>query len=113
MHELSIAQNILDIVNEELLSNNLSKATKVTVRVGRLAGIEPASLRFCFEILTRDTKAEGSALEIDYVPVRFKCHACQIDFALDRWDFICPECMGNRLEITSGRELQVVELEAY
>jgi len=113
MHELSIAQNIMDIVNEQLLVNNLSRVTKIGMRVGKLAAIEPASLKFCFEIITRDSRAEGAVLEIDSVPIRHRCNDCQLDFILDELDFICPHCMGNRLEIISGRELQVVELEAY
>ena len=113
MHELSIAQNILDIINGQLLVNNLSRVTKVSMRLGKLAAIEPVSLKFCFEIITRDTRVEGAVLEIDSIPIRCRCNDCKLDFILDELDFICPNCMGSRLEIISGRELQVVEMEAY
>ena len=110
MHELTIAQNILDIINEQLLVNNLSKVIKIRIRIGRLAAIEPESLSF--EIIAKNTKAEDSVLEIDYVPIRCKCSNCQIVFTLDELNFICPKCMGSNLKIISGNELQVVELEA-
>ncbi|MBW1932045.1 hydrogenase maturation nickel metallochaperone HypA [candidate division Kazan bacterium] len=112
MHELTIAQSILNIINEELLVNNLSKVIKISIRIGRLTAIEPESLKFCFEIITKNTKAEGSVLEIDYVPIRCKCSNCQIVFTVDELDFICPKCMGSNLKIISGNELQVVGLEA-
>ena len=112
MHELSIAQNILDIVNEQLLINNLSRVNKVKIKVGKLAGIEPESLKFCFEIITKNTKADGSVLEIDSVPVRCKCKNCQTIFRFDGLDFSCPACMENNWKIISGMELQVVGLEA-
>ena len=62
MHELTIAQNILNIINEELLVNNLSKVIKISIRIGKLTAIEPQSLKFCFEIIAKNTKAKDSVL---------------------------------------------------
>jgi len=112
MHELSIAQNILDIVNEQLLNNNLSRAIKVSLRIGKLAAVEPESLKFIFEIITRNTKAEGSVLEIDHTPIRCMCNNCQTVFILDELDSTCPKCTGSSREVISGSELEVVGLEA-
>ena len=37
----------------------------VRLRVGRLSGVVPDAMRFCFELVTAGTPLEGAALEIE------------------------------------------------
>ena len=48
MHEMSIATSILTAVTTEAARYPGSRARRVGVRIGELAGIDPESLRFCF-----------------------------------------------------------------
>ena len=112
MHELSIAQNILDIVNEQLLANNLSKAIKISIKIGKLVAVEPEALKFCFEIITRNTKAEGSSLQVDYTPIKCMCNDCQNAYISDELNSTCPKCMGSNRKVISGNELKIMWLEA-
>lgn len=52
MHELSIAQSILDAVSRETLQYPGHYATRVSVRIGYYAGVDPESLSFCFQALS-------------------------------------------------------------
>jgi len=60
MHELGLAQSVLDAVRIEAKRFPGSKATRVGLRIGPMAGIDAASLSFCFEAV-----GEGIALTIE------------------------------------------------
>ena len=77
MHELGIAQSIMQIVLSEAEKARARKVLKVTVKVGELAGVLPDSLTFCFNLLAKSTIAEHASLTIEKVPVRGYCSAVQ------------------------------------
>lgn len=62
MHELGLTREIVDVV---LRHAGASRVRRVRVEVGREAAVVAASLRFCFDVCTRDTSAEGAELVID------------------------------------------------
>lgn len=111
MHELSIAQGILDIVRQHLPDGPVRSLRSVKVRVGSLSGVVPESLEFCFEAIVGDTPLQGARLEIERVPIRLKCGACGRTSSVEEDSFLCPACGAGDIEVVSGTELQVVELE--
>jgi hydrogenase nickel incorporation protein HypA/HybF len=113
MHELSVAQEILGIVNQ-YLSNPLPNTVKsIKVKVGKLSNILPDSLTFCFEALTSQTPLEGTKIEILQIPVKIICINCNKESEIDPPVFACPVCGNNRIKIISGTELQVDEIELF
>jgi hydrogenase nickel incorporation protein HypA/HybF len=80
MHEMSIAQSVLEIVNDTLQQNPGSKLKKVVVKVGELVAVVPDSLQFCYQALTADTPMEGSELVIEVIPVAASCQDCGREF---------------------------------
>ena len=111
MHELGIAQDIVDIAKQYLPEKMEGTVKSVRIRVGRLSGVVPESLDFCFEAIIEDTPLAGAKLNIETTPVRFLCNACLREFAIEGGDFLCPACGGNDTKLLSGMELQVVEIE--
>ena len=111
MHELSITQSLLEIVNQEVAKHAISKVTSVKLKVGKLTAIEPTSLTFCFEVLSKDTPVEGAELVIEIVPVRGKCLGCGKLFEANGLLLACPNCSGHRIEMVSGRELCIEEIQ--
>ncbi|UCF87855.1 MAG: hydrogenase maturation nickel metallochaperone HypA, partial [bacterium] len=77
MHELSIALEILDIVEKEAAKHGARVVKEVCLRVGDLSGVETESLAFSFDAvkgereLTRET-----SLAIERLPVRIRCNPC-------------------------------------
>ncbi|HBZ57355.1 MAG TPA: hydrogenase maturation nickel metallochaperone HypA, partial [Syntrophobacteraceae bacterium] len=59
MHELAIAQNVLDVVLEEGHRHGLAQVTSIRLEVGALAAVVPDALRFCFEMVSQQTIAAG------------------------------------------------------
>lgn len=69
MHEMGIAGSVLDSVQQELVRYPRHRATKVALRIGEFAGVDPDSLQFCFEALVKDTQLEPLELEIEWCRV--------------------------------------------
>lgn len=113
MHELSLAENILDIVRENLSSNGGGKLKSVKVRIGELAGVVPESLEFCFTAITKGTPMEDAKLEIERTGIAAHCADCGKDSTVEGLVFRCPACESANIKVIAGNELQVVGIEIY
>lgn len=113
MHEFSICQVLLDGILAELEKNNLTnqKLIKTRVVAGELRQIVPDYLQQAYEVLTKDTVAEGSKLEIQIKAVGGTCMDCKWDGDLPRGEFRCQSCGSGRVDIIRGRELYLESLE--
>lgn len=107
MHELAITQSVVDAV---LAKTGDRLVTTVRVKVGRLAGVVPDAMRFCFDLVTAGTTLEGAELEIDQPPGEAHCRACGDDFRLTDLILLCP-CGSADVQVTTGRELLVSSVE--
>lgn len=116
MHEMSVAQSILEMAGEEAARNGCTRVVRVRVDYGPLSGIMPEALEFGFSALARGTPHEGARLELRLLPLRLRCPFCGAEFDARGKDDVyapCPEC-GEALAHTviSGHELLLARLEA-
>ena len=65
MHELSIAESLLEIIVDESKKHGLERVNKIKLQIGEFAAVVPESLTFCFEMVSRDTVASGALIEIE------------------------------------------------
>lgn len=112
MHELSIAQSMLDIVLQEAARHGAQKVQKVVVRVGAYSGVVPHSLRFCFDMVKKDTPADEAELEVTQAPIEGLCAACGQVSQLSEPTLTCPACQAEELQLSGGQELYVDYIEA-
>jgi hydrogenase nickel incorporation protein HypA/HybF len=110
MHELGVANDVLDIVLSEAERHAARKVESVILRVGVLRAIEPEHLSFLFSHLARGTKAEGARLDIREEPVRVECAACGVSEAR-RIPWECPRCKGAGILVAGGESLEIVSLD--
>ncbi|MBN1254135.1 MAG: hydrogenase maturation nickel metallochaperone HypA [Deltaproteobacteria bacterium] len=111
MHELSVAQGLLEIIEQEARPYPGARVTQVRLRIGKLSAVVPDALRFAFEAITRGGIAEGASLEIEEVPLRIRCRQCAKEFTVENPFMICPRCEGLDVEMVSGRELEITSME--
>ncbi len=111
MHELSIAQSIVEIVQQYVPSGGARSVRSVKLKIGELAGVVADSLVFGFEVTSQGTVAEGAELMIERVPIVCRCQPCGSVFEVGRYVFICPACKAASVDVIAGNELDVVELE--
>ncbi|WP_222263300.1 hydrogenase maturation nickel metallochaperone HypA/HybF [Modestobacter marinus] len=106
MHELAITQGVVDVVTAR--TGDVPVAG-VRLRVGRLSGVVPDAMRFCFELVTAGTPLEGAALEFERPEGRARCRTCGQDFVLRDPVLLCG-CGSADVEVVAGRELSVVSV---
>jgi hydrogenase nickel incorporation protein HypA/HybF len=108
MHELSIAQAIVDVAARHA---GTSRVTRVYVQVGHLRQVVPSALEFAFELCAHGTPVEGAGLELEEVPVAVTCRGCGAESRPPGFPLACGECGGLAVEVVRGEELQVESLE--
>lgn len=111
MHELSIAQSILEIVEQYVPREARADVRSVRVRVGSLSGIVPESLKFSFSAIVAETPLGSARLDIENVPPICRCEGCGAEFQAADLVFACPGCGGINTRLISGSELRVVDIE--
>jgi hydrogenase nickel incorporation protein HypA/HybF len=112
MHEMGIAMEIIRIATDSIPPElKGSRVERVHLQVGKLSAVVPESLRFCFEIVSKETALNGTALFIEEMPVVAKCRDCEKTWTLDGPVFICQHCQGGHLELLSGRQLDIKSIE--
>ncbi len=107
MHELSIAEAVVEAVLDR---TGDQQVTVVRLDVGKLSGVVPEALSFCFELVTAGTSLEGSALEIIHTAGLAHCRGCDRDFHKDDLILLC-ECGSADVEVVAGQELSVTSVE--
>lgn len=112
MHELSLAQALVELIAEEGRKAECARVKRVRLEIGALSCVAPEALRFCFDVATRDTIAEGAALQIDEVPARAFCPDCDKAIAVLNRLACCPDCGGSRVQLAGGGDdLRLKEME--
>ncbi len=113
MHETALALSILDIIVEKCREAGGSVVDSVRLRIGKAAGVMPEALSFAFDAAKANTVADKAQLVIEPVSVGGTCSECKEPFAVNDVQFVfaCPRCGSKFIEITSGREMEIVDME--
>jgi hydrogenase nickel incorporation protein HypA/HybF len=106
MHELAITQSVVEAVTRR---TGRARVAGVRLRVGRLAGVVPDAMLFCFELVTAGTPLEGAALEFERPEGRGRCRTCGAEFPIADLILLC-RCGSADVEVLAGRELAVVSV---
>lgn len=112
MHEMALAEGIIDIALDSAKKNDAKKITKIALVIGEMTGVETEALTLSFRIAAKDTAAEGAELLIRRTKLICRCDKCGGKFHVAKYNFFCPRCGDGILRILSGREMQVEYLEA-
>lgn len=107
MHELAITQSLVDAIVEQLGSR---RVTVVTLRIGKVSGVVPDAVRFCFDLVAEGTPVEGARLEIAEPGGRARCRDCTAEFGVDDLVLLCP-CGSADVELLCGHELTISSVE--
>ena len=113
MHELGICDAMLKMVRGVMKDEGLEGVNKLVVEVGNLSGVVPRFLEDCWIAVVDGTELEGSVLIAQELIGRAKCLECEEEFDADLNALRCPACNSDMITPLSGRELTILELEAY
>jgi hydrogenase nickel incorporation protein HypA/HybF len=112
VHELSVCHALLDQVARVAAEHHAEAVSRIVLRVGPLAGVEPQLLAQAFPLARAGTVAADAELVVETAPVRVRCDTCgaETDAAVNR--LVCGKCGDWRTKLVSGNEmlLETVEL---
>jgi hydrogenase nickel incorporation protein HypA/HybF len=114
MHELPIAQSILEIALRHADKAEAKRITNLYLVMGELSKIVDESIQFYWDIIAKETIAEGAILHFRYVPAEFQCMACFEKYHPgDTEEFECPNCGAVGVKIIAGEEfsLEAIDVE--
>jgi hydrogenase nickel incorporation protein HypA/HybF len=111
MHELAIAEGVLEIVEAAAQRNDATRVGAIRLEIGALSCVDPAALRFCFDAVTRGSIAEGAQLAIDTTAGMAWCMPCSEAVPLAALGDACPRCGGYQLQVTQGDAMRVKDIE--
>lgn len=112
MHEMGIAMQLVEIATSAIPKDMENvQVEKVNLRLGKLSSVVPDSLRFCFEIITKDTPLAGAELDIEEIEVVAKCNDCNWEWTIKGPVFKCEKCKSGNINILSGQELEISSIE--
>lgn len=111
MHELSLCEGVLQVLQDNAKSQGYQRVKAVWLEIGVLSGVEVEALRFGFDVVTRGSLADNARLVIIDVPGEAWCMQCSKNVpAKQRFD-ACPDCGSYQLQVVSGEEMRIKELE--
>lgn len=111
MHELSIAQSILDCIRQQLVPYPGATPKRVGIKIGSMAAIDPSALQFSFEAMVMGTDWEKLELVPNVIPARRICTQCMHSFEVKDYNILCPVCQSADTEADGGDELDLEFLE--
>jgi len=111
MHELSITQSMLNLVLEQAEKARAKEVKKINLVIGEMTGVVDECVQFYFDFLSKGTLADGATISFSVVPTTARCRRCGKLFEVREFDWTCPHCRGNNIEIVAGKELFVESIE--
>lgn len=110
MHEASLVKSLMGQVAAVLAEHRGAGVSEIRVEIGPLSGVEPALVHSAFERLAPASPARGARLIIDEVPLTVRCRTCETQFAIEDFNFCCPECGSTNLVELRGHEFRLLEV---
>ncbi len=111
MHELSLAESIVQLIEDAAIEQQFTQVKTVWLEVGQLACVEQESLRFFFDVVTEDSIARQAKLEIIEIAGQAVCKDCHRATLIATLHQACPQCGSYALHITQGDGMRIKELE--
>jgi len=111
MHEMSLAEGMIQLIEEQSRQQDFSKVTLVHLDIGKLSNVEVDAMKFCFDAVCQGTLAEGATLKISQSPGIGWCMECAQQIEYQSLYQACPLCDGYQVQVTGGNEMLIKELE--
>jgi hydrogenase nickel incorporation protein HypA/HybF len=110
MHEMSVAQSIIDAIAEQAKKNN-AKPIRALISCGQFNTLNDEAMQFAFEAISDGTPCHGVLLQIKHIPLRAKCQDCQESFVFDIYSPHCPKCKIEHFTFEPDAPLLLEEIE--
>lgn len=110
MHELSMAMEVIELVQREADKHEITIIEEILIEIGDLSGIEADIFLSALQIVVKDTLLENAIIKINRTPGKGRCISCNLEYKMNTFFDQCPQCQGFTSEIIDGQEFRVVSL---
>jgi hydrogenase nickel incorporation protein HypA/HybF len=111
MHEVSIANSIVQIIQDALPTDKAGYVASVNIKVGQLSAIETDALLFAFDIVKLKTPLSRAVLHIEIIEGKGECSDCGNHFTMKNYATPCPNCNSYLIKIMQGKDMKVVSFD--
>jgi hydrogenase nickel incorporation protein HypA/HybF len=112
MHELSITQSILEIALRHGEKAQARKITGLHLIIGQLSSVVDDSVQFYWDMIAKDTLADGAKLYFKRIPAFLECLECGQTYHLESNQLSgCPACESFNVKVISGKEFRLESIE--
>jgi len=111
MHELPVTQSILEISLRHAQRAGAKRITDLYLRIGQLSYVVDDSVQFYWDLIAKDTIAEGARLHFQRVPAEFLCLDCDQRYAPDGENLACPRCGSTHVKLATGDEFSLESID--
>lgn len=111
MHELSIAIQITEIIEEEAKNAGADAVLQVQLEIGELSGVEMDALEMAMQEAVRGTIASEAELIYHRIAAKAVCESCCNEFDPIDVFKICPYCNSLHTNLLKGKELKIRSIE--
>lgn len=112
MHELAVTESLLKIAVSEAESHKAQRILSIKIKLGEYSDIVPELIQEFFDVIAKNSIAEGARLVVERIPVTVECLSCAAVSRLERMSFSCPQCKSTHIKMLTGREFFIDSLEA-
>jgi len=111
MHELAVTESLLEITLRHAQNANALRVDNLYLVIGQLSSIIDDSVQFYWDIVAKDTIAEGARLNFRRIATQMECRDCQQVFTPDDSQFDCPNCGSGQVRILAGEEFYLEAID--
>lgn len=111
MHEMTLAEQMLQIIEEAAVAQDFTQVKTVWMELGQLSCVEKEALRFCFSAVVDETIAQQAKLEFIDIKGRGRCTQCECEMNISTIYGACPACGSYAIQVIAGNEMRIRELE--
>ena len=111
MHEMSLAEGIRQIIDNQVAQHGFDRVTVLRLEIGRFAGVEKPALEFALDVVLRGSAAETARIEVLDLPGRALCYDCGETVQIDDRLAPCPLCGSGKLMPEAGDEMRIKDME--
>jgi len=111
MHEMSIAENLIEQILRFAEEHDAMQVIAVEVVCGEMQQVVPEALHLAFNAVKAGTLASEAELTILEQGLEAKCRACRHEFTAQIDNFLCPECEEADVELIAGDEIILQSME--
>ena len=111
MHELGLISAMVKSIEAIVKEQGLTEVLKITLEVGELSGVVPHYMEACYPAAVYKTFMENTVLDLETIPGIVRCRCCGREFNAVARDFACPDCKSQDMEILSGNDVLIKEIQ--